>query len=139
MAFNHSQAEVVALGNVLNVDIFMLTYNLQTTQGTPEERTQWNHFQVNAGLANENEFWRNTEEPLKYLHEDEVHFLKLVWMPLCEPFTPPSTNESSSPTIRSNSSMGQSPGSNRNRPCTPTSFSDFETDPSNETIQNTDP
>ena len=34
--------------------------------------------------------------------------------------------------------MGQSSGSNRNRPCTPTSFSDFETDPSNETIQNTD-
>ena len=51
MAFNHSQAEVVALGNVLNVDIFMLTYNLQTTQDTPEERTHWNHFQVNAGLA----------------------------------------------------------------------------------------
>ena len=34
--------------------------------------------------------------------------------------------------------MGQSSGSNRNRPCTPTSLSDFETDPSNETIQNTD-
>ena len=42
MAFNHSQAEVVALGNVLNVDIFMLSYNLQTAQGAPEERTQWN-------------------------------------------------------------------------------------------------
>ena len=100
MAFTHSQAEVVALGNVLNVDIFMLTFNLQTTQGTPVERTQWNHFQVNAGLANENEFWRNTEEPLKILHKDEVHFSKLAWMPLTESFTPVSHNESSSPTSR---------------------------------------
>ena len=64
MAWNTGAAEVVALGNVLNTDVFMLTYNTQGVQDTPEERTQWNTFNVNHGLTDVNGFCRNTQEPL---------------------------------------------------------------------------
>ena len=101
LAFNTSQAEIVALGNILNVDIFVLTYNLRNRDSSPEERTQWNEFPVNHGLAFENVFSRNTQEQLRILHEDDVHFTKLVWMP--EPSTPEASipsrsTESSTPT-----------------------------------------
>ena len=106
MAFNTSQAEIAALGTVLNVDIFVLTYNIQNRDGTQEERTQWNEFPLNHGLACESVFCTNTQEPLRILHEDEVHFTKLVWMPLSvsadhsrnESTTPASRNGASTPT-----------------------------------------
>ena len=101
LAFNTSQAKIVVLGNILNVDMFLLTYNLRNRESSPEERTQWNEFPVNHGLAFEKVFSRNTQEQLRILHEDDVHFTKLVWMP--ESSTPeasiPSTpTESSTPT-----------------------------------------
>ena len=80
MSWNTGQAEVVAMGNVLGADIFMLSYNIQGRQGTQEQRTQWSEFKVNRGLSQYNVFWRNSE-PLHILHEDESHFTKLVWLP----------------------------------------------------------
>ena len=80
-SFNSSQAELIALGNVMKVNINLLTYNLQGREGPPEDRAQWNLFQFNPALANENVFCRSVNEPLRILHEDEVHYTKLVWMP----------------------------------------------------------
>ena len=83
-AYNTSQADIIALGNVLNVTILCLTYNLQGRSGTPEERTQWNTFPFNPDVGYPNVFSTRCEqrqEPLRILHEDEVHFSKLVWMP----------------------------------------------------------
>ena len=80
MSWNTGQTEVVAMGNVLGADIFMLSYNIQGRQGTQEQRTQWSEFKVNRGLSQYNVFWRNSE-PLHILHEDESHFTKLVWLP----------------------------------------------------------
>ena len=80
-AVNSSQAEIVALSNVLQVDIHLLTYNIQGMVGRPENRTRWNIFPANADLADEVIFSnRCAGEVLKILHEDEVHYMKMIWM-----------------------------------------------------------
>ena len=80
MSWNTGEAEIAAMGNVLGVDIYMLTYNIQGRPGTQVERTRWNLLKVNPALSFYNTFRRNPE-PLRILHEDEVHFSKLVWLP----------------------------------------------------------
>ena len=77
-----TQADSVAIGNVLGVDIILLKYNVQGRVGTPEQRTQWNIFPVNNELFTHNVFSsRCVGEPLRILNEDDVHCTKLVWMP----------------------------------------------------------
>ena len=80
-AVNSSQAEIVALSNVLQVDIHLLTYNIQGMVGRPENRTHWSIFPAIADLAYEVIFSnRCAGEVLKILHEDEVHYMKMIWM-----------------------------------------------------------
>ena len=80
MSWNTGEAEIAAMGNVLGVDIYMLTYNMQGRPGTQVERTRWNFLKVNPALSFYNTFRRNPE-PLRILHDDEVYFSKLVWLP----------------------------------------------------------
>ena len=80
-SFNTSDAEIIALGNVMKIDILILSYNLQGRIGPPVERTQWNLVKFNPDMAQQNVFCRSANEPLRILHEDEVHYAKLIWMP----------------------------------------------------------
>ena len=95
-AYNTSQVEVIAIGNVMKVDIQTLTYMIQGREGWPSQRTQWNTYGFNPEMADDNTFSvRTTGETLKLLHEDEVHYCKLVWMPSsCEVNPCPETSES---------------------------------------------
>lgn len=88
-SFNTSEAEIIAIGNVLKVDIVMLTHRMQNREGPSEERTQWRRFGFNPDLVRDSVFSSlSTGETLKLLHEDEVHFAKLVWMPSKEEWNP---------------------------------------------------
>ena len=82
ISFNTSNAEIIAIGNVLKVNIHVLTYNIQGRVGELTERTRWNKFEFNPAMTNCNVFSdRSGKEPSKILNEEEVHYTKLVWMP----------------------------------------------------------
>ena len=88
-SFNTSEAEIIAIGNVLRVDIVMLTHKIQGRERTFEERTEWKRFGFNPDLVQDSVFdILSTGETLKLLHEDEVHYTKLVWMPSKEEWNP---------------------------------------------------
>ena len=55
MSYNTTNAEIVALGNVLCVDIMCLTYNRLGVPGTLEERTHGIQIQMNPELAKHNQ------------------------------------------------------------------------------------
>ena len=60
----------------------MLTYNIQGRPGTPAERTEWKVIKFNPDVTVDNVFSvRAAGEHLRILHQDEVHFTKLVWLP----------------------------------------------------------
>ena len=77
-----SSTEIIALGNILKIDILVLTYNIQGRPGNPTERTEWEEFKFNQDVTVDNVFsQRACGETLRILHQDEVHFTKLVWLP----------------------------------------------------------
>ena len=81
-SWNTSDTEIIALGNILKVDIIMLTYNIQGRPGTQAERTEWKVIKFNPDVTVDNVFSvRAAGEHLRILHQDEVHFTKLVWLP----------------------------------------------------------
>ena len=49
-SFNTSEAEIIAIRNVLRVDIVMLTHKIQGRERTFEERTEWKRFGFNPDL-----------------------------------------------------------------------------------------
>ena len=66
----------------MNVDVFVLTYNLINRRGAPKDRTEWGQHDLHRGYAAaENIFSRRTSEPLRLLNEDEVHFRCMIWLP----------------------------------------------------------
>ena len=82
LAWNHSNAEIVAIGQVLNANVIVLTYNIQNRRGSREERTQWNQFDLHPGFAlPQNIFSRRSPNTLRLLNEDNVHFRFLIWLP----------------------------------------------------------
>ena len=81
-SYNTSDAEVVAMGNVLKVKIISLTYNIKGRVGDLHERTQWHVFEHNTDFAPHNIFSNvSAGEDLRLLHDDEVHYTKLIWNP----------------------------------------------------------
>ena len=81
-SYNTSEAEVVAMGNVLKVKIISLTYDITGRVGDPHERTQWHVFEHNNDFAPHNVFSNvSAGEDLRLLHDDEVHYTKLIWNP----------------------------------------------------------
>ena len=66
----------------MNTDVLVLTYNLTSKEGQPEERTQWNSFPLHHGYASPNVFSSRTSQTLRILHEDETHYRALIWRPV---------------------------------------------------------
>ena len=83
LAWNHSDAEVAAIGQVLNTNIVVLQYDIQNRRGrSREERTEWHQFDLHPGFAvPQNIFSRRSSNTLRLLHEDDVHWSFLIWMP----------------------------------------------------------
>ena len=74
----------------------VLTYKIQGREGALKDRTQWNRFGFNPELASHNAFSiRCQRETLRILHEDEVHFTKLVYLPTKDDYVPASIEEGS--------------------------------------------
>ena len=82
LAWNHSEAEIAAIGQILNIDIIVLTYNIQNRRGSREERVEWNQFNPHPGFALPNNiFSRKSPRTLRLLNEDNVHWRLLIWFP----------------------------------------------------------
>ena len=75
----------------------ILSYNLQGRIGPRVERTQWNSIQFNPDMSKQNVFCRSANEPLRILHEDKVHYTKLIWMPENDVTSPLPGNDTATP------------------------------------------
>ena len=114
ISYNTSNAEIIAIGNVMKVDIVVLTHRLQGREGSLEERTQWSRFGFNPDLAEHNVFSiRCQGETLKMLHEDEVHYTKLVYLPTKDDYTPV-RNEEGNSSISTEGSLTRQRSSEKN-------------------------
>ena len=114
ISYNTSNAEIIAIGNVMKVDIVVLTHRLQGREGSLKERTQWSRFGFNPDLAEHNVFSiRCQGETLKMLHEDEVHYTKLVYLPTKDDYTPV-RNEEGNSSISTEGSLTRQRSSEKN-------------------------
>ena len=61
------------------------------------ERTEWNSIKFNPDMSQQNVFCRSADEPLRILHEDEVHYSKIIWMPANDVASPLPGKDAASP------------------------------------------
>ena len=112
---NTSNAEIIAIGNVMKIDIVVLTYKMQGREGALEDRTQWSRFGFNPDMADHNAFSiRCQGETLKLLHEDEVHYAKLIYLPTKNDYVPGGIEKGGNSSISSEGSLTRQRSNGKN-------------------------
>ena len=115
ISYNTSNAEIIAIGNVMKIDIVVLTYKMQGREGALEDRTQWSRFGFNPDMADHNAFSiRCQGETLKLLHEDEVHYAKLIYLPTKNDYVPGGIEKGGNSSISSEGSLTRQRSNERN-------------------------
>ena len=93
----------------------VLTYKIQGREGALKDRTQWNRFGFNPELASHNAFSiRCQRETLRILHEDEVHFTKLVYLPTKDDYVPGGIEKGGNSSISSEGSLTRQRSNGKN-------------------------